>query len=87
MVMAVIIIYILTTISLALNVYMMFAINKSRRLISQIELSVVRTMMEDDPKIIGSVLDTQLKLYRSGGFVAEEALRQAKILHGITLEG
>jgi hypothetical protein len=58
-----------------------FKLNKR---ITELEIAITRDLLnQDDGAVIKSILETQERLYRSGGFVGgEEALKEAKRLHG-----
>lgn len=53
------------------------------RKISRIEISVVRQVMEESPELISKILKTHETL-RYNGLSPEVALREAKILHGLS---
>lgn len=54
------------------------------RRVEAVELSVVRSVLEENPGLVDKVLDAQKRLYHGGGFLnAEKALKEARRLHGL----
>ena len=54
------------------------------RKIAQIEISVVRQVMEESPELADKILKTQHQLYDQGGIRdGSEALRAARRLYGL----
>lgn len=70
--------------SAALSAWSLWSQRKLRKRLGRLEISAVAEVMEKpNPHALEELLETQERLYRHGGFLASEALRQARRLHGL----
>lgn len=80
---SVLILIICTLALILLSVIFLLRFRSYERRLSQMEMSVVRSVMEQNPSFIKSVVQTQEEFYRNGGLSPGEALVQSRRLHGL----
>ena len=64
-------------------IYLWLKFRSLDKRIHNIEMSVVRSVMEENPNLVGKVVKTYGELYSRGGMSSASAMKEARRLHGL----